>query len=65
MFFDGGFKDDGDAVFVVGRGLLPAAGFGQGAQFGGGVAHHDGLACPLQHIDIVPVVADGHGLGAG
>jgi hypothetical protein len=44
--------------------LLPAAGFGHGAELDGGVAHDDGLGGPFHHVDVVPVVADGHGLAA-
>src|ERR1035437_9329131 len=60
----GGFQHHRDSVLVVGRGLLPSAHFGHGAQLGGGIAHQDGLSSPLQHIHIVPIISDGHGLFA-
>ena len=52
----------GDAILVIGCGLLPATGLGQGAQVLGGIGHHHGLPGPFQHVNIIPVIADGHGL---
>ena len=52
------------AIFVIGWSLLPSAGFGEGAQIVGCVGHHDGLTGPFEHVDVVPVVADGHGFFA-
>ena len=64
MAGDGHLQSHSHAILVVGWSLLPPAGFGEGAQVRRGIGHHDGLAGPLEHIDIVPVIADGHGFSA-
>jgi hypothetical protein len=64
MAGDDPLQSHSHAILVIGWSLLPAAGFGEGAQILRRIGHHDGLAGPLQHIDIVPVIADGHGFFA-
>src|ERR1035437_9999302 len=61
---DRGFQHHSHAVLVIGRGLLPAAHLSHRPQLLSRIAHHYALTGPLQHIHIVPVVADGHGLFA-
>ena len=64
MAGDGHLQSHSHAILVVGWSLLPPAGFGEGAEILRGIGHHDGLTGPLEHIDIVPVIADGHGFFA-
>src|ERR1700749_4080814 len=61
-FPERGFEHLRHAVVIVWRRLLPAARFGERAQIGGRVGHDDWLRSPLEHAQIIPVVADGHGL---
>src|ERR1022692_2588081 len=48
-------------VLVIRRSLLPATHLGHRAQLAGGIAHHHALSGPFQHIQVVPVIANGPG----